>query len=464
MNPLVTLLTLAASLMVGFGAGTLETRPLDLLALVPLVITLLFPWHTLRYSLIPLGQIRAAHLTACLVDVGFGNDGPGGAAMVAAMALLHKTNATEEDLRWVEEQLAKAAPLRAAGLVAAALLRLHAGDRDGARLLLRSVELLRFPGSPPLAFRVAREWLAAEAATRGDWQAVLEHASRDRSIFTSRGTIFLGAAARRLLGREDAPSDEQLWALWLLAPARTRTRPLLRRALAARPVSPPARREEASNEVVSSDPLAAVLILQIQSWRDPDPTLEDLVRLGKAWDHALENKALERRLLVRSMDLGTHEGSKAIERLREVAAAQIAARAREKRLALGSVEAPGATVERAVKLLRDGMLAELEASCEALRYRAMEKRALPATDEWCEWLALRGLYEETGTIGGMGVRRLAWTRVRDDVCKLAVWLWNERGERTIAHAMFLWLLDEAMALHDTDAMELHRKNVACGWE
>jgi hypothetical protein len=462
MNPLVALLTLAASLAVGLGAGAVEAQPLDLLALVPLLLTLLFPWRTLRHGLVPLGQVRAAHLTARLVDVGFGNDGSGGAAMAAAMALLHKTNASEDDLRWVEEQLAQATPLRAAGLVAAALLRLRAGDRDGARLIFRSVELLRFPGSPPLAFRVAREWLAADAAARGDWQAVVEHASRDGSLLTSRGTLFLGAAARRLLGREDAPSDERLWALWLLAPARARTRPLLRRALAASPGLPPAARE-APGALAAPDPLAAALALQVRAWREPTSTLEGLVRLGEAWDRALADKALERRLLVRSMELGTHEGSKATERLREAAAAQLAARARAGRLALGSVEATGATVERAAKLLRDGLLAELEAGCEATRRRAVEQRALPAADEWREWLALRERYEEAGALGGAEARRLAWPRVREDVCKLAVWLWNERGERTIAHAMFLWLLDEATELHDADAMELHRKNVACGW-
>ena len=462
MNPLVALLTLAASLAIGLGAGAVETQPLDLLALVPLLLTLLFPWRALRHGLVPLGQVRAAHLTARLVDVGFGNDSSGGAAMAAAMALLHKTNASEDDLRWVEEQLDQAVPLRAAGLVAAALLRLRAGDRDGARLLLQSVELLRFPNAPPLAFRVAREWLAADAAARGDWQAVVDHASRIGSLFTSRGTLFLGAAARRLLGREDAPSDEWLWALWLLAPARARTRPLLRRALAASPGSPPAADREAPGAAAAPDPLVGALALQMRAWREPTPTLEGLVRLGEAWDRALADKALERRLLVRSMELGTHEGSKATERLREMAAAQLAAQARARRLALGSVEAPGSTVERAAKLLRDELLAELEAGCEAMRRRAMEQRALPAADEWREWLALRERYEEAGALGGAEARRLAWPRVREDVCKLAVWLWNERNERTIAHAMFLWLLGEATELHDADAMELHRKNVACG--
>jgi hypothetical protein len=465
MNPVVALLTLGVSLAFALGLNAVDAPPADMLALIPLLITLLFPWRTLRHTMVPLGQVRAAHLTARLVDVGFGNDAAGGAVMAATMALLHKTNASDDDLRWVEEQLAAATPLRAGGLVAAALLRLRAGDRAGARQLLRSVELLRFPGSPLLAFRAAREFLAADAAERGAWDEVAALAALPGALHASRATLFLGAVAGRLLRRDDAPSDERLWLLWLLAPARRRTRPLLHRALttprgsSVTSVAPPA---EAPAAAAAEDPLQAALALQVGTWQTGAPSLRGLARLGEAWDRALDDKALERRLLLRSMELGTHEASKLREQLREAVAAQLAEQARSRGLALGAIEAPGPTLERAARLLRDGLLTTLEAGCEATRLRAIDKRALPAPDEWREWLVLRERYEQLHALAGGTARRLAWPRVRDDVCKLAVWLWNERGEKTIAHAIFRWLLDEATELQDADSIELHRKNVDCG--
>lgn len=462
------LLSLLIALLVFVGGtaaslGAIENGQFEQLGAIPLLLTLLFPWRTLRRVLVPLGQVRAAHLTARLVDVGFGNDLAGGPAMAAAMALLHKTNASDEDLRWVEEQVNQATPLRACGLVAAAMLRLRAGDRQGARQLLQSIEGLRFKDAPPLAFRAAREWRAADAAERGDWEEVAAVADLSGHLLTSRATLFLGAVARRLLRRENAPSDEQLWAYWLLAPSRIHTRPLLQRALATpRQALPPVEAIEAPYTPNEVDPLRQALLLQVRSWQNQRPSLQDLTQLGEAWDRAVNDDALERRMLVRSMELGTHEASKLKGELQEMAASQLAAQAKARSLALGTLESPGPTIERATKLLRDELLTELETSCEATRRRAIEKRALPATDEWRESLALRARYERVNELAGPMARRLAWPRMRDDLCKLAVWLWNERNEKTIAHAMFQWLLKEATEMNDSEAIDLQTKNVDCG--
>ena len=93
---------------------------------------------------------------------------------------------------------------------------------------------------------------------------------------------------------------------------------------------------------------------------------------------------------------------------------------------------------------------------------AIDQRELPAVDEWREWLAIRRRYEQLASLAGSTARRLAWPKVRDDVCKLAVWLWNVRNEKHIAHLMFRWLLDEATALDDQEAIVLQKKNVDCG--
>ena len=45
------------------------------------------------------------------------------------------------------------------------------------------------------------------------------------------------------------------------------------------------------------------------------------------------------------------------------------------------------------------------------------------------------------------------------VCNYAVWLWNERKEYGISTPLFRWLLAEAEAVGDEEAIILQRKNV-----
>jgi hypothetical protein len=41
---------------------------------------------------------------------------------------------------------------------------------------------------------------------------------------------------------------------------------------------------------------------------------------------------------------------------------------------------------------------------------------------------------------------------------MAVWLWNSRNEYALSHAISKWLLDEALAVGDTEAIELCTRN------
>ena len=42
---------------------------------------------------------------------------------------------------------------------------------------------------------------------------------------------------------------------------------------------------------------------------------------------------------------------------------------------------------------------------------------------------------------------------------MAVWLWNTRNEYALSHAISKWLLGEALAVGDTEAIELCTRNV-----
>jgi hypothetical protein len=124
--------------------------------------------------------------------------------------------------------------------------------------------------------------------------------------------------------------------------------------------------------------------------------------------------------------------------------------------ALGDRGELSARVRRRV---RDRLLSEVEITIAATRRRADEKRALPAIDEWREWNALRAQYERGVRLAGEDLRRLAFLRLHDAACALAVWLFNERGEKPIGNAIFRFLLAEAHALGDERAVDLQSRNV-----
>jgi hypothetical protein len=41
---------------------------------------------------------------------------------------------------------------------------------------------------------------------------------------------------------------------------------------------------------------------------------------------------------------------------------------------------------------------------------------------------------------------------------MAVWLWNSRNEYALSYAISAWLLDEALSVGDTEAIELCSRN------
>ena len=43
---------------------------------------------------------------------------------------------------------------------------------------------------------------------------------------------------------------------------------------------------------------------------------------------------------------------------------------------------------------------------------------------------------------------------------MAAWLWNTRNEYALSHAISTWLLDEALAVGDTEAIELGHATAA----
>ena len=425
-----------------------------------LLLVLLFPWWTARRILAPLGLPRTAYVVGALSDLTWQQDHRGGGAIAGAIAL-HRRGWDEAAAAWLGRRLGAGRRLQAGGIVAHSLLLAARGDRDGARELLESALSIPPALAPASAHRLAAEWLAADAAARGDWARVAELG--DGLGPRSRTTRLLALVAHRLDGTATI-NDRHLILAWLRSDHRLGSWRLLRRALATGAAAPPVPEPATVEPAGELPPLERALHLHAQLLARPRRAIrgEHLRLLGESWDRVRRDGATLRLADERAAALGLGSGSKAVAELLAVATSDLTTLARQAGVALGDLDCPGPTVEAAERALRGHLLDELELAAASLGARAAERRALPAIDEWRQWLALRRQAEAAAKVGGLRLRREAFPTLHRDLGKLAVWLWNERRERTLAHPIFLWLLAEAITVGDSRAEELQRKNVACG--
>src|SRR6185436_20965332 len=82
----------------------------------------------------------------------------------------------------------------------------------------------------------------------------------------------------------------------------------------------------------------------------------------------------------------------------------------------------------------------------------------PAIDEWREFIALRAAYTDAASAGGPELRRLAFPHAFSTGSHMAAWLWNTRHEYALSHAISRWLLAEALAVGDAEAIDLGHRN------
>ncbi|HEY0132831.1 MAG TPA: hypothetical protein VGB85_02090, partial [Nannocystis sp.] len=360
----------------------------------------------------------------------------------------------------------------AAGVVAAGLIAASRGQRDAARDLMNNAAGFEAESAPRAARVVANEWLVADAAARGDWPTVMRlGVRRDVASAQTRFLAFVAARIRReALIDEPSATDLGLRWLWWWAPGRRRTRALLLQALAIPRVLHPRRPAPKPEPVVApldpaeyaGDPLAhaqalhALWVTASEPERSLTPT--HLAELCAAWDVAFAGPALAR-LATRSLALGTvTPADAALAQIRRTVSEELAALARRAGVPLTVLGDAGIGADAAF-LLRGELLGEVEQRSHALRQRTQQKRGLPAVEEMREWNALRRAYEQAALLGGLEVRRLMFPDIHLNVCNYAVWLWNERKEYAMSTPLFRWLLAEAEAVGDEEAIALQRKNV-----
>ena len=437
------------------------------------IVALALPWTTTRLVLVPLGLPRAAYWLARTAEVTFDQDAHGGAVLAGAWALLRRREPDEATAGWLEDRLRPepVETLGGAGILATGLLLAARGDRDGARVVIRTVMEIDRGACPVTAQSLASEWLAADAAARGAWREV---AAIGVDLRAGRQAWLLSAVAQSLLGEPLAPGRLGLWMRWAFAPNRRGTLAIVRRALDVldgvylepEPTRPPPARAE----ILTDDEWSLALARHAAVLTQPITTIEgaDLLALGRAWDAVLEDRKAERVLAERALLLGADSSARSLARLRQAVEEDLTTLVLAREVALDTLRdrAPGAAsspmIDRVRRRVRDHLLVGIESASDALRRRLDDKRAIPAVDEWREWTTLRLAYEHGTRLAGVDFQRLAFTKVHPDLTGLAVWLFNDRQQRPLGNAMFKWLLAEATTLDDARAIALQTKNVACG--
>jgi hypothetical protein len=191
-----------------------------------------------------------------------------------------------------------------------------------------------------------------------------------------------------------------------------------------------------------------------------DPSAAQLAATVRAWDAALSDAATQGWLTRRALELDAPLG--AVDRaLREVTSAvtdELARTAEAARLGAPSSQGPvgGALTRR----LRHGRLDALETAFSRWAQRRHAGEAHSGIDEWREFVALQSSYTGAVEAGGTELRRLAFPHAFSTGSNMSAWLWNTRNEYALSHAISRWLLSEALAVGDTEAIELGHRNCA----
>jgi len=397
-----------------------------------------------RHVLVPLGAVKTAYWVGHFASM---EDSDAYGLVCGAWAYSHRPNPTYE--AWLIARRDERTPLGDAEVVVTALIAAGHGDAETARLLLRSTLDLVEVHLP--VRELAGEWLAVDAAERGAWHELATDAGAARFPATSL-TYFLEGVAARRIGDPGAPNAATLRVRWIIAPHRRTTFAYL--ASPSGMSAEPMVESVGTIEVVTGGaPLPRAVAAHVSLAR-VGTSVATLAETTAAWDAALADPATRVWISKRALELDCPIGA-ADRALREVAQAvtdELGDRADAAKL--GAPASRGAVGEGLARRLRHGRLDALEAGFSRWEDRRHDGADRASIDEWREWMALRGQYDAAVLSGRDDLRRLAFPHAYKMGNSMASWLWNTRKEYALAHAVFAWLLGEALLVGDAEAIDV----------
>jgi len=434
-----------------------------LFAMIVMTLPLVHPWIVVRGIFIPLGLARAAVRVSRLGGHPWFRDPVGGAVLAGVLAAMHRRKHDPALARWLRMRLGEDR-IGGAGIVALGLLAAESGDRETARIVLGSLDEIEPDICPPLARSLALDWLAADAARRGAWHELVERIVDDP--FPTRTTRFVGLCARRMVGE---PIDRRsiAWA-WLMAPRRATTISLLWKCLRhrlphARVLDDHELARLAAND--GREPILTALALHAEAAALPTtlPVALPLVeRLAAGWDEAFADFGLRGEVRSRAEHFGTEAtGELLVARLQRAVARDLAALLAQCGREAEHVRAETGVMRRAREVHFDEATETLAQRCSELARRRGSANIDPAA-AWIEWVRVRRAYLLAAVPLAPSQRGLLYAVIERELRQLAAWLWNERAERGLAHAVCLFLLAEAERVRDGEAAAYYRHNVVVG--
>lgn len=439
-----------------------------LAALASLVVLGLHPWAFVKRFCIPLGLTKLSWSITRLGGHPWVRDPEGGAVLAGALAALRSRVREPGQDMWLRARL-DAAPLRGAGLVAAGLLAANAGDRVRARRLLASLDQLDPDLCPPIARSIAADWLVADAASRGEWEEVIEHT--DTLPEPSGSAKFIATAAKSLLGQSS--NRRALIEAWLLAPRRLQTFSLLRRALAPDVPSPaqdlgdalPLTAEADDGAIAANDggaPGRAALSLHLETVASVAVPPRQIDRLGEAWEQTLCQFPFRGKVRQRALEIGCNLSPELLlaEFRRDVADDIADTLIDAATPTEGMPDHERQVLGRAVLTARARLLHRLQQAFGQVHQLRKSANSTAPIDAWWAWLEVGRRYADAVEIGGLPLRIAAYSLLEPEMRTMAAWMWNDLHERGLANAVSSWLMLEAERVDDQASAAYHRHNVA----
>jgi hypothetical protein len=285
------------------------------------------------------------------------------------------------------------------------------------------------------ARRIARDWLVVDAARIEHWREVARLGRRGWA--SRRWSYAMARLAERLAGQPGACRDWLLTLLWLAAPRRRWTLPLLRRAVATPRVREPALAE---NAVAGDLPRALADLAQLldSPFSVSEPMFRQTVR---GVDAQLDSAAISARVQQRLAALGAYETPSVISVVRS-RLADLLVPVIEQAPSLANGAERGPILEQVRERVRARLFRDLEVQSKDYSERQKEEKSLDALAEWRVWAATRRAAERLVELDP-GAEQAMFFSLYAPANNFAVFQQNRRKQPVLALEIYRWLLPHA---------------------
>jgi len=411
--------------------------------------TLLFPSFWLNQVTVRFGWVKASYWFARFsFPFGFDESARAVGAYYGARALLRSPE--RKHLGWIEAELARPKVLAGAGVVALGICQwLRGNDEVGKKLLLLASRLPpTFTGRA--ACKVSRDLLVADAAEHGDFELVIELGRAPRP---TRWSYVMARAAERLLETPRSPSKLGLTCLFLLAPRRIATWPLIRRALQTElsPFAPP--------QALGLESWPSALAHLWSALSKPHLEVDELRRKLATVRNVLHSTIHQDTLTHRCFELSAGSASVATERFEAQLVTLLVEVLNDPKVSLRAQLNAWSDnyLDAALLERREALFEEVQVAADDFRAKTGKDILLDAKLEWLAWAKFSHLADELLHIDPESSHEV-FEATFVPLCNFAVQEQNERKRSAFAWSVYSWLSGQAEPGENADLLKSNLKS------